>query len=89
MKIHGIEDDGIYKARVCKRCGNVFLAKFAGTEFLDGGFTHHNHWEDSVGWAVHADIGWLCPECEKEYQSQIKAFMSKKDDVCIDECKTI
>lgn len=76
MKIPEIEQDAIYKATVCKRCGEVLLRKRIETEYLDGGFTTYEKFEDNPdGWKYHAETGDLCPECEALYQSRLQAFM--------------
>ena len=77
MKIPGVEDDVVYGARVCGRCGEVTLRKLVKTDFLDGGFTRADEFERTVGWAWHADTNWLCPKCEEEYQDSISLFMNK------------
>lgn len=40
-------------------------------------------------WGYHCETGDLCPECEKEYRIRLKAFMSRTDEVILNESKTI
>lgn len=80
MKIPGIEDDVVYKAMVCQRCGEVIFRKYTNTNYLDGGFTQINNFTDKPkDWENHYGIGTLCPVCEKIYKSTLQSFMDYKE----------
>lgn len=73
MKILGIESNKEYKALVCRRCGEVYFRRTDATG--------DKYETKPTDWGYHFETGDLCPECEKEYQIQLKAFMSRKDEV--------
>lgn len=79
MKIPEVEDEAVYSARICSRCGEVVLRKLVKTSFLDGGFTRSDEFEKAVGWAWHYETNWLCPKCEEEYKNTISQFLSKAE----------
>lgn len=80
-EIDNIENNMIYKAKVCKRCGKVDFCKLEGTEPLDGGFTRYDKWEKIPGWGDILHIGLLCPKCKDDYQRIVNEFMGKKEEV--------
>lgn len=67
MKVPKIKPDGIYKATVCQRCGEVFFAEFIFDDFE----------KLPEGWTRHDETGYICPQCEKEYENLIANFMSR------------
>lgn len=81
MKVPGIKNDERYKALVCLRCGEVYFRR------LDANGDKYE--VKPTDWGCHCETGDLCPECEKEYRIRLKAFMSRTDEVGIDESKTI
>ena len=75
MNIQEIESDGVYKATVCNRCGDVILRKHISTDLLNG-ITRVDHFENAPeGWEYHTNTGMLCPKCNDEYEKCIKNFM--------------
>lgn len=77
MKIPAIESDAEYKALVCKRCGEVYFRRTG---------TNGDRYETKpTDWGYHFETGDLCPECEKEYRIRLKAFMSRVDEVSVNE----
>lgn len=82
MKIQNIniENGKVYKASICSRCGEVFLAKYIGEKETDGGYTRWADFEkEPEGWKDYFDIGLLCPCCNEEYKYWLDVFMKNTD----------
>lgn len=62
--------------RTCDRCGNQVFLKCTGEREMDGGYTRWNTFDEkaAVGWSREHQIGDLCPECTKEYQTILRKF---------------
>lgn len=67
MKIPGIKDNTQYKAFVCKRCKEVYLA-----ELKDGFFIMPEEKWNFLG------EGTLCPECLRKFEELKKNFFNGK-----------
>lgn len=60
---------------ICDRCGAENRRSYTGRTEMDGGFTRINNFEAlAEGWEMH-DGKMFCPDCEREYQQTLKAFM--------------
>jgi len=60
----------------CDRCGKELRRKRLGETDLDGGFTHVERFEEMPEtWKYRYEIGYLCPECNSEYESLLRNFM--------------
>ena len=60
------------------RCGREVRRKLLERTELDGGFTHTNRFvEMPETWKYHHETGWLCPDCEEEFQKRLGEFMWK------------
>lgn len=65
----------------CDRCGKELRRKLLGETELDGGFTHAERFEEMPEtWKFRYEIGYLCPECNGEYESLLRNFMKGADD---------
>ena len=65
----------------CDRCGKECRRKLLGERELDGGFTHVQNFEEMPGtWKYRYEIGYLCPECNGEYESLLRNFMKGAND---------
>lgn len=73
---HNIENDAIYKAKICKRCGKISLRKYLSTDSLDGGYTRIDKFEPyEKPWEYSSLTGTLCSECYIAYEQNVKNFM--------------
>ena len=62
----------------CDRCGKELRRKRLGETELDGGFTHVERFEEMPEtWKYRYEIGYLCPECNAEYEEIITKCMEK------------
>ena len=67
----------------CQRCKETIFLKQTGYGNLDH-VTRNTHTFYDVfeskpdGWDSQSDIGWLCPNCNKEYERMINNFKHKK-----------
>ena len=60
----------------CDRCGKELRRKRLGETELDGGFTHVERFEEMPEtWKYRYEIGYLCPECNSEYELLLRNFM--------------
>lgn len=63
----------------CDRCGKELRRKRLGETELDGGFTHVERFEEMPDtWKYRYEVGYLCPDCNAEYESLIRSFMGRK-----------
>lgn len=64
------------KIVTCDKCGRECRRKLINTTESDGGFTHTNRFVAMPEtWKYRHEIGWLCPDCNAEYESLIRSFM--------------
>lgn len=69
------------KIVTCDRCGREVRRELIDTTELDGGFTRTNRYVDMPDtWKYHHEIGWLCPDCDAEYESLIRAFIGGSEE---------
>lgn len=74
-----IEDNKVYLARKCVRCGETVFLKYTHTEEYDGGYSKEAKFESlPEGWIKSAELnGLLCPDCAEEFQRVKDVFMNK------------
>ena len=63
----------------CDKCGRECRRKLIDTTEADGGFTRINHYVEMPDtWKYRYEVGYLCPDCNAEYESLIRSFMGRK-----------
>lgn len=74
---------GEWKGKIvtCDRCGRECRRELIDTVEADGGFTRIDRFvKMPETWKYRYEIGYLCPDCNAEYESLIKAFMGKAEE---------
>lgn len=69
---------GEWKGKIvtCDKCGRECRRKLIDTTEADGGFTHVERFEEMPEtWKYRYEIGYLCPECNGEYELLLQNFM--------------
>lgn len=62
----------------CDKCGREIRRELIDQTETDGGFTRIDRYvELPKTWKYRYEIGYLCPDCNAEYESVIKKFMEK------------
>lgn len=70
----------------CQRCGVQTFRKQTGYNSVDAAIQNRHSFYDVFepmpeGWKiVHAANGWLCPNCDKEFNHTMRAFMERGTD---------
>ena len=68
------------KIVTCDKCGREYRRQLIDTTETDGGFTGINNYaEMPETWKYRYGVGYLCPDCNAEYESLIRSFMGRKE----------
>lgn len=64
------------KIVACDRCGETTFVNLVGVDFLDGGFSHSDKFENlPKGWGYFPGFGSLCPACRSKAEKLVNDFM--------------
>lgn len=62
----------------CDKCGREFRCELIGQTEADGGFTRTDRYMQlPKTWKYRHEIGYLCPDCEAEFEELIQKFMNE------------
>lgn len=75
MEPNEIKDNEIIKASVCKCCGRVGFARTCYPNRKEFGSTDFS---PLPGWSSYFGSWTLCPECSKDFDDVLKAFIATK-----------
>lgn len=73
MELNEIKDGEIIKASVCKRCGRI---GFARTCYPGRSEFSRTDFNPLPGWSLHFGSWTLCPECSKDFDDVLDAFIA-------------